>query len=254
MVAQTLARVGVQVASHSVSFDAVSSAVVLHLPSQRERVILSARLAPEPGNGLAAAAKRRAASHLGGEACLWLSEPRVKPWGVAEISEELTAEALRYRADALLWHALAEHLVYGAPNGGLALLVDTRIDGVALPVPVAVYPSPQNAHLGWTAQAWIGPEASTRFAGTGLCSIAAIRPALDAHLYGETFDALPPVERCASTLDNHPRVGMNWDETCRADRAIALLLGLCCECAYNLRTTQVEPLPIQPPRWGEKYR
>ena len=69
------------------------------------------------------------------------------------------------------------------------------------------------------------------------------RAALADRLLDESIDAAPNAERCASTLDDHARLGTDWADTPRFARAAALLLGLCRECAQNLRATELGLTP-----------
>lgn len=247
-----LAGVGVEVRSTSASVGHSSADVVIRLPGHGEATILATRLYPEPAHGREAAVWRHAAPNTAD--VLWLSPPRVSVLGTLGHSDELLVEVLRYRADALLWHALGEGLIDAQPVADLAVSVPTVIDGVEFEVPVLLYPSAENARLGWSAEALFGQRKFIDLAGSGLLSMPVLRAALADRLLDESFDAAPNAERCASTLSDHARVGIDWADTSRPDRAAALLMGLCRECAQNLRATQVPPLPIQPPKWGEKYR
>lgn len=247
-----LTGVGVEVRSNGVDVGDVQLGAVVRLPGHRDPVVLSTRLDPEPAHGREAAIRRHAAPNLGD--ALWLSSPRASEWGSLEPSDELLAEVLRYRADALLWHALAEGQIDGDFVTDLVVSVPAVIDGVEFEVPVLLYPSAESVRLGWSAEALFGQRKFIGLAGTGLLSMPVLRVALADRLLDESFDAAPNNERCASTLDDHARLGTDWADTPRFARAAALLLGLCLECAQNLRATQVPPLPIQPPKWGEKYR
>ena len=247
-----LTGVGVEVRSNGVDVGDTQLAAVVRLPGHRDSVALSTRLDPEPAHGREAAIRRHAAPSLGD--ALWLSSPRVSVLGTLGHSDELLVEVLRYRADALLWHALAEAGLDGDFVSDLAVSVPTTIDGVEFEVPVLLYPSVENARPGWSAEVLFGRSKSVVLNGNGLLSMPVLRAALADRLLDESFDAAPNNERCASTLSNHARVGVDWTDTPRSDRATALLMGLCRECAQNLRATQVPPLPIQPAKWGEKYR
>ena len=247
-----LTGVGVEVRSSGADVGDTQLAAVVRLPGHTEAVVVSTRLRPEATHGREAAIRRHAAPSLGD--ALWLSSPRVSVLGTLGHSDELLAEVLRYRADALLWHALAEGLVDGQSVTDLAVSVPATIDGVEFEVPVLLYPSAENVRPGWSAEALFGQRKFIGLAGNGLLSMPVLRAALADRLLDESFDAAPNAERCASTLSDHARVGVDWADTPRPDRAAALLMGLCRECSRNLRTTQVPPLPIQPPKWGEKYR
>lgn len=247
-----LTGVGVEVRSTSASVAHSVVGVVIRLLGQQEAITLTTRLSPEPAHGREAAIWRHAAPNTAD--ALWLSPPRASVLGTQGHSDELLAEALRYRADALLWHALAESQVDGQYNSDLAVSVPAVIDGVEFEVPVLLYPSAENVRLGWNAEALFGRDQFIALAGNGLLSMPVLRSALADRLLDESFDAAPNAEKCASTLSDHARVGVDWADTLRPDRAAALLLGLCRDCARNLRATQVAPLPIQPPKWGEKYR
>ena len=259
-----LTGVGVEVRSSGVDVGDTQLAAVVRLPGHRGSVTLSTRLDPEPAHGREAAIRRHAAPSLGD--ALWLSSPRVSVLGTLGHSDELLAEVLRYRADALLaevlryradallWHALAEGQIDGDFVTDLAVSVPAVIDGVEFEVPVLLYPSAENVRPGWSAEALFGQRKFIDLAGSGLLSMPVLRAALADRLLDESFDAAPNAERCASTLSDHARVGVDWADTLRPDRATALLMGLCRECAQNLRATRVPPLPIQPPKWGEKYR
>ena len=247
-----LTGVGVEVRSNGVDVGDVQLGAVVRLPGHMESVMVSTRLDPEPAHGREAAIRRHAAPSLGD--AMWLSPPRVSVLGTLGHSDELLAEALRYRADALLWHALAEGQIDGDFVTDLAVSVPAVIDGVEFEVPVLLYPSAENVRPGWSAEALFGRDKFIGLAGSGLLSVPVLRATLADRLLDESFDAAPNAERCASTLDDHARLGTDWADTPRFARATALLLGLCRECAQNLRATQVPPLPIQPPKWGEKYR
>ena len=247
-----LTGVGVVVKSSEATTSSSSVAAVVRLPGRQDATILSIRLDPEPLHGREAAARRHAAPNLGD--ALWLSPPRAHDIGTLGHSDELLVEVLRYRADALLWHALAEAGLDGDFVSDLAVSVPTTIDGVEFEVPVLLYPSVENARPGWSAEALFGQRKFIDLAGSGLLSMPVLRAALADRLLDESFDAAPNAEKCASTLDDHARLGTDWADTPRFARAAALLMGLCRECAQNLRATQVPPLPIQPPKWGEKYR
>lgn len=247
-----LTGVGVEVRSATASVGNSSVDVVIRLPRHGEPTILATRLHPEPTHGREAAVRRHAAPNLSD--ALWLSPPRANIWGSPVHSDELLAEVLRYRADALLWHALAEGPVDGQSVTDLVISVPATIDGVEFEVPVLLYPSAENARPGWSAEAQFGQRKFIDLAGSGLLSMPVLRVALADRLLDESFDAAPNAERCASTLDDHARLGIDWADTPRSARATALLLGLCRDCAVDVLESQVGPLPIQPPRWGEKIR
>lgn len=253
---QALSRVGaVSVGTGTVDISDGVAMTVLRFPGQQEHVIIRVGLDPVPSDGRDAGVLRHVSRRLGGEHELWVSAPRVLPWGTSEPDPALTAEVLRYRADALMWHGLAESLVDGVSERDLAILIEVNLGHVTMPVPVSLYPSPENAHLGWVAEAWLGPDVGLRIDGAGLCSMTVLRDALASRLAEESFaDHEPAPARCASTLDDHMRCGEDWDETPWAARVIALLLGLCRHCATNVIESQSDPLPIQPRWWGEQYK
>lgn len=256
-VKQALARVGaVSIGRGTVDISNGVAMTALRFPCQEEHAIIRVGLDPVAANGRHAGVVRHVAPRLDDGNTLWVSAPQVLPWGEREPSESLTAEVLRYRADALMWHGLSEYLVDGIAERDLGILVEVDLGPVTMPVPVSLYPSPQNASPSWVAVAWFGPDTSLRLEGSGLCSMTVLQAALAARLSEETFvEHQPTSTRCASSLDGHERCGVGWNnETPWAARVVSLLLGLCRDCAVDVLESQVEPLPIQPPRWGEKIR
>lgn len=252
-VTSALARVGVEMKSHSLSINNQAIATVLRFPGQGEHVILGANIDPEPANGLQAAVRRRAMLGSAYEDALWVSSPRASQWG-AEPGIAITAEVLRYRADAMLWHGLSEYLVDGTNERVLATMVPVTVGPRRLPIPMLLHPSPKNAYLGWSAEVSLPHSLQFTMGGIGLCSSTVLEAALSAKLATMPFDAAPPPEKCASTLHNDQRWGAGWGDHSWDARLVALVLGLCQDCALSFLDSQVPPLPIQPPKWGEKIR
>lgn len=179
---------------------------------------------------------------------LWLTDLRIGQWGASTHDPDLTQRVLQYRADAALWHSVADY--YFTDGVNLCILAGAAIAGRRVPVPTIIQPSPYDDAPEWSAYALFG-DAQIGLGDSGLFSLRTLESALASALERETFERAPRSAPCASPL-HKTTIDTDWEYLNTDIRAIVQLYRLCRTCAVDVLASDAPDAPIQPPRWGEK--